>query len=173
MSEDVRFWRPKTVTAPKELKYLQCLHKYLKKTLVIIQNYLDLWNLGHNISMAHSLDIFHWKQYWSENYTSFIQPSPTVVFRDTQIQVVLLYLCLWHLNQNIMIYRHKIQYRAGILVQVTMAISTNQKPTIYRNLYENTGPDIRHCSLKIMLEFKFLPAWSCVSLPRSTIWGDH
>ena len=22
-----------------------------------------------------------------------------------------------------------------------MAISTNQKPTIYRNLYENTGPD--------------------------------
>ena len=23
-----------------------------------------------------------------------------------------------------------------------MAISTNQKPTIYRNLYENTGPDI-------------------------------
>ena len=24
---------------------------------------------------------------------------------------------------------------------VEMAISTNQKPTIYRNLYENTGPD--------------------------------
>ena len=23
---------------------------------------------------------------------------------------------------------------------VEMAISTNQKPTIYRNLYENTGP---------------------------------
>ena len=23
-----------------------------------------------------------------------------------------------------------------------MAISTNQKPTIYRNLYENTGPDV-------------------------------
>ena len=23
-----------------------------------------------------------------------------------------------------------------------MAISTNQKPTIYRNLYENTGPDL-------------------------------
>ena len=25
-----------------------------------------------------------------------------------------------------------------------MAISTNQKPTIYRNLYENTGPVIDH-----------------------------
>ena len=25
-----------------------------------------------------------------------------------------------------------------------MAISTNQKPTIYRNLYENTGPDVYH-----------------------------
>ena len=23
-----------------------------------------------------------------------------------------------------------------------MAISTNQKPTIYRNLYQNTGPDV-------------------------------
>ena len=23
-----------------------------------------------------------------------------------------------------------------------MAISTNQKPTIYRNLYENTGPEL-------------------------------
>ena len=25
-----------------------------------------------------------------------------------------------------------------------MAISTNQKPTIYRNLYENTGPDTQN-----------------------------
>ena len=24
-----------------------------------------------------------------------------------------------------------------------MAISTNPKPTIYRNLYENTGPDLQ------------------------------
>ena len=41
--------------------------------------------------------------------------------------------------------------RARILVQVKiyivgfwlveMAISTNQKPTIYRNLYKNTGPE--------------------------------
>ena len=27
-------------------------------------------------------------------------------------------------------------------IQPEMAISTNQKPTIYRNLYENTGPGI-------------------------------
>ena len=26
-----------------------------------------------------------------------------------------------------------------------MAISTNQKPTIYRNLYENTGPEPVYC----------------------------
>ena len=26
--------------------------------------------------------------------------------------------------------------------QIQMAISTNQKPTIYRNLYENTGPGV-------------------------------
>ena len=24
-----------------------------------------------------------------------------------------------------------------------MTISTNQKPTIYRNLYDNTGPDLQ------------------------------
>ena len=26
-----------------------------------------------------------------------------------------------------------------------MAISTNQKPTIYRNFYENTGPEDQEC----------------------------
>ena len=29
-----------------------------------------------------------------------------------------------------------------------MAISTNQKPTIYRNLYENTDPDGRQCGVE-------------------------
>ena len=28
-----------------------------------------------------------------------------------------------------------------------MAISTNQKPTIYRNLYENTAPGLHHLTL--------------------------
>ena len=32
-----------------------------------------------------------------------------------------------------------IRYIVGFWL-VEMAISTNQKPTIYRNLYENTGP---------------------------------
>ena len=33
----------------------------------------------------------------------------------------------------------QLQYIVGFWL-VEMAISTNQKPTIYRNLYENTGP---------------------------------
>ena len=33
----------------------------------------------------------------------------------------------------------KLRYIVGFWL-VEMAISTNQKPTIYRNLYENTGP---------------------------------
>ena len=30
-----------------------------------------------------------------------------------------------------------------------MAISTNQKPTIYRNLYENTAPDVVYNDLSV------------------------
>ena len=33
-----------------------------------------------------------------------------------------------------------------------MAISTNQKPTIYRNLYENTGPGLTN----ILFQFEFI-----------------
>ena len=33
---------------------------------------------------------------------------------------------------------YKLRYIVGFWL-VEMAISTNQKPTIYRNLYENTG----------------------------------
>ena len=37
------------------------------------------------------------------------------------------------------IFSYKLRYIVGFWL-VEMAISTNQKPTIYRNLYENTGP---------------------------------
>ena len=39
------------------------------------------------------------------------------------------------------VFSYKLRYIVGFWL-VEMAISTNQKPTIYRNLYENTGPDI-------------------------------
>ena len=38
------------------------------------------------------------------------------------------------------IFSYKLRYIVGFWL-VEMAISTNQKPTIYRKLYENTGPD--------------------------------
>ena len=37
-------------------------------------------------------------------------------------------------------YSHKLRYIVGFWL-VEMAISTNQKPTIYRNLYDDTGLD--------------------------------
>ena len=37
------------------------------------------------------------------------------------------------------IFSYKLRYIVGFGL-VEMAISTNPKPTIYRNLYENTGP---------------------------------
>ena len=36
------------------------------------------------------------------------------------------------------VFSYKLWYIVGFWL-VEMAISTNQKPTIYRNLYENTG----------------------------------
>ena len=40
------------------------------------------------------------------------------------------------------VFSYKLRYIVGFLL-VEMAISTNQKPTIYRNLYENTAPGPR------------------------------
>ena len=39
------------------------------------------------------------------------------------------------------VFSYKLRYIVGFWL-VEMAISTNQKPTIYRNLYENMGPDL-------------------------------
>ena len=39
------------------------------------------------------------------------------------------------------VFSYKLRYIVGFWL-VEIAISTNQKPTIYRNLYENTGPDV-------------------------------
>ena len=40
---------------------------------------------------------------------------------------------------SVPVFSYKLRYIAGFWL-VEMAISTNQKPTIYRNLYKNTGP---------------------------------
>ena len=43
------------------------------------------------------------------------------------------------------IFSYKLRYIVGFWL-VEMAISTNQKPAIYRNLYENTAPGPQHDS---------------------------
>ena len=49
---------------------------------------------------------------------------------------------LWNTSNNVPgpVFSYKLRYIVGLWL-VEMAISTNQKPTIYRNLYENTVPD--------------------------------
>ena len=42
------------------------------------------------------------------------------------------------------VFSYKLRYIAGFWL-VEMAISTNQKPAIYRNLYENTAPAWSNC----------------------------
>ena len=49
------------------------------------------------------------------------------------------------------VFSYKLRYIVGIRL-VEMAISTNQKPTIYRNLYENTGPVRQHLIINGFLE---------------------
>ena len=41
------------------------------------------------------------------------------------------------------VFSYNLRYIVGFGL-VEMAISTNQKPTIYRSLYENTGPAVSH-----------------------------
>ena len=48
------------------------------------------------------------------------------------------------------VFSYKLRYIVGFWL-VEIAISTNQKPTIYRNLYENTGPAwfVTKCTYKV------------------------
>ena len=41
-----------------------------------------------------------------------------------------------------LVFSYKLQYIVGFGL-VEMAISANPKPTIYRNLYDNTDPTVR------------------------------
>ena len=66
------------------------------------------------------------------------------------------YVLYWKLPGAV--FSYKLRYIVGFWL-VEMVISTNQKPTIYRNLYENTGPEwlqatghtreINHCVLHV------------------------
>ena len=55
-----------------------------------------------------------------------------------------------------------------------MAISTNQKPTIYRNLYENTGPGPSKLYTLTRFRFKVGPATQTLQQHWNSIgWIDH
>ena len=62
------------------------------------------------------------------------------------------------------VFSYKLRYIVGFWL-VEMAISTNQKPTIYRNLYKNTGPD-HHATWSITLPNRPAP---CTRGANSTI----
>ena len=55
------------------------------------------------------------------------------------------------------VFSYKLRYIVGFWL-VEMAISTNQKPTIYRNLYKNTGP----ANLKLNITWK-----SCTTIKQT------
>ena len=50
------------------------------------------------------------------------------------------------------VFSYKLRYIVGFWL-VEMAISTNQKPKIYRNLYENTGPEDLQTTLNTMKDY--------------------
>ena len=63
------------------------------------------------------------------------------------------------------VFSYKLRYIVGFWL-VGMAISTNQKPTIYRNLYENTGPG-RACRSS---QNKTTHVPNAQTLPQLTSW---
>ena len=50
-------------------------------------------------------------------------------------------------------FSYKLRYIVGFWL-VEMTISTNQKPTIYRNLYENTAPAAKGSVISTTLKLK-------------------
>ena len=52
---------------------------------------------------------------------------------------------------------YKLRYIVGFWL-VEMAISTNQKPTIYRNLYENTDTEHNLCTIFLLLKAEIAEA---------------
>ena len=65
----------------------------------------------------------------------------TEIFQRCKGWLIAGVLCLAHTDSKSLgpVFSYKLRYIVGFWL-VEMAISTNQKPTIYRNLYENTGP---------------------------------
>ena len=53
------------------------------------------------------------------------------------------------------IFSYKLRYIVGFLL-----VSTNQKPTIYRNLYENMGPGVLDLLSRLQQSKMFLPVHS-------------
>ena len=50
------------------------------------------------------------------------------------------------------VFSYELPYIVGFWL-VEMAISTNQKPTIYRNSYDNTGPDLYKHTISVQIQF--------------------
>ena len=76
----------------------------------------------------------------------FLPKTLTIYFRISKLLLCLKndwlnWLCQWHSGKSEPLFSYKVWYIVGFEF-VEMAISTNQKPTIYRNLYENTRPGL-------------------------------
>ena len=69
------------------------------------------------------------------------------------------------------VFSYKLRYIVGFWL-VEMAISTNQKPTLYRNLYENTGPVDYICLIfnSYSADIFLYKPWSPLFC---SIWNQH
>ena len=68
------------------------------------------------------------------DWTPLLLPTTLSAWRSSLSQLLLL-LCKWP------VFSHKLRYIVAFWL-VEMTISPNQKPTIWRNLYENTDPTL-------------------------------
>ena len=149
-------WKSKTtVTAYLSSKQLLffALQTYLSSKQLLffaLQYRFDVWDKIYVWCDSHSLIMS--PLYWggdillyfsplicsSDQFCAFSQSIMQAIKHETLTQIP--GYCWPTVYDAGAIFSYKLRYIAGFWL-VEMAISTNQKPTIYRNLYENTGPE--------------------------------
>ena len=98
-----------------------------------------------------------------------LNPYIIKIVWDNHDGIILRLLCYIHNTEPK--FSYKLWYIVGFWL-VEMAISTNQKPAIYRNLYENTDPELQGDVTVIIISsplFIIKPSLNSVIWPQRPI----
>ena len=101
---------------------------------------------------THHLPTIVWILFPSNSTGHMLRPTLRMHMETSPLYTLLIPACtsnshilstLLHIKTSGPLFSYKLRYIVGFGL-VEMSISTNPKPTIYRNLYENTDPDLHY-----------------------------